>query len=111
MEKDVKRILEKLLLPVSEGWELDHLDVNETDSEIRVYVRYFLDEVKVDGTSFPIYDLREEREWRHLDLWQYRSYIVCKIPRYKAKDGKIKTLDVPWAEPHERISWMLEKKQ
>lgn len=111
MEKDIKRILEKLLLPISEGWELEDLVVDEKTAEIKVYVRFSLDKVRINGFETAIYDYRTDREWRHLGLWQYKSYICCKIPRYKDSDGKVKTLDVPWAEPHERISWLLEKKQ
>ncbi len=32
------------------------------------------------------------------------------MPRYKDSNNKVKTIDVPWAEPYERMTWLLEKK-
>jgi hypothetical protein len=54
--------------------------------EIRVKLNYCKQGVEIDGVRYPIYDHRKEREWRHLDLWQYKTYIVARVPRYQ-KDG------------------------
>ena len=32
------------------------------------------------GGMHGVYDTRE-REWRHLDIWQYRTIVHCKVPR------------------------------
>lgn len=53
------------------------------------------------GEIHPVYDLREERAWRHLDLLQYKTYIVCRVPRVKI-NGKVKTIDTPWARDLDR---------
>jgi hypothetical protein len=45
-----------------------------------------------------------------LDLWQYKTLIVTRLPRYD--DGRgVKTIEVPWSDSNERITRMLEKKR
>jgi hypothetical protein len=110
MQSNIKEILEKILLPVQDGWQLDRIESNEFKSEVNVYLNYGLDTYQIDGETYPLYDSREERKWRHIDLWQYKTFIYCKLPRFKSNDGSIKTIDVPWADPFERMTWLLEKK-
>ena len=45
-----------------------------------------------------MYDARE-RTWRHLDIWQHKAYIHCKLPRLDCGGGGPVTAEVPWAAP------------
>lgn len=110
MQSNIKEILEKILLPIQDGWQLDRIELDEIKNEVNVYLKYGLNTYLLDGETYSLYDSREERKWRHIDLWQYKTFIYCNLPRYKAKDETIKTIEVPWAEPFERMSWLLEKK-
>ena len=98
-------------MPVSEGWAIEKAEIDDNSSKVTIYLSYKLDEVNIEGKAYPIYDFRTERNWRHLDLWQYKTYISCRVPRYKDSDGKVKGVQVPWADSNERISWLLEKKR
>lgn len=42
-----------------------------------------------------IYDYRESRRWRHLDIMQYKTYLNCRVPRVENEDGKI-TMHGQW---------------
>jgi len=110
MEKDILKALEKILIPVTRGWEVKEIKVDEVLEEVHVYLHFTNDKIEIDGKAFKLYDHRTERKWRHLDLWQYKTFIYANVPRYESEEG-IKTLDVPWADAHERMSWMLEKKR
>lgn len=111
MEISVKDVLEKILLPVSSGWVLDNVTVDEKEKAINVTVKYCSDTILINDGSFSIYDLRPEREWRHLDLWEYKTFIKARVPRYKTVLGEVKSLEVPWADAYERMTLLLEKKQ
>ena len=50
------------------------------------------------GGMHGVYDTRE-RTWRHLDIWQYKTYIHCKLPRLDCGEGGPVTAEVPWAAP------------
>ena len=52
-----------------------------------------------------------ERVWRHLDMWQYKTFIKARIPRCKIADRKYASVQVPWADAGERMTDLLEKKR
>jgi hypothetical protein len=110
MEYDIKTILEKIILPVQDGWKLSKLEINEDKLEVHVYLFYEPKNYTIGNLQYKLYDDRSERKWRHLDLWQYKTFIYCNLPRYKDGQGKVKTIDIPWAEPLERMTLLLEKK-
>lgn len=110
MNKTTEEVLESLLLPVGSDWKIANVNIDDSNECIYVDVKYDSDTVTVAGKRFPIFDLRPERTWRHLDLWQYKTYIRARIPRYKP-EGKPISLEVPWADPLERITSLLEKKR
>jgi transposase len=103
-------ILHKILLPLNQEWVISEVKT-EGEEEIFVILRYTRDYVESGGQSYPIYDWRKERKWRHLDLWQYKTYIVAQLPRYKDEHGFFKTISVPWADEYERLTSLLEKKR
>lgn len=107
----VQDILQNLLLQNDNNWEIESVTCNETDEEIRVKLHYRSKDVIIQGKAYPIYDYRHERDWRHLDLWQYKTYLEASIPRYVDSNGKVVSVEVPWALPNSRISWLMGKKR
>ncbi|MFI3269219.1 MAG: hypothetical protein SNJ09_04675 [Rikenellaceae bacterium] len=43
-------------------------------------------------------------------MWQYKTYICARTPRYTI-DNKVVSIDVPWADIHDRMTELLEKKR
>jgi transposase len=108
---DEHQLLEQILLPLNTAWEVSEVSTNERTEEILVSLRYKFDYVEDNGIRYPIYDRRKARRWRHLDLWQYKTYLQAQLPRYKDCSGNFKSVEVPWAEAYERMSILLEKKR
>lgn len=54
-------------------------------------------------------DFREERTWRHLDVMQFETLIVCRVPRINCPEHGVKTVDVPWADNYARFTFLFEK--
>ena len=111
MEKKTENLLEKILLPLNTQWEVLSVETNELLAEVLVNLRYKFDYIEEGGVRYPIYDYRKERTWRHLDLWQYKTYLVAQIPRYKDNHGFFKSVDVPWAAEYDRLTRLLKKKR
>ena len=111
MQADTEKILEKILLPLNSQWEVLSVETDDRSEEIFVNLRYKFDYVEDNGYRYPIFDYRKSRKWRHLDLWQYKTYLVGQIPRYKDNSGFFKSVKVPWAEEYERLTNLLEKKR
>ena len=107
---EMKEVLDNVLLPLDAAWGITSVKTDDESGEIFLHLEYKLDYVEVEGVRYPIYDFRKERSWRHLDLWQYHTYLTARIPRYKDNSGKCKSVSVPWADTCSRLSIFLEKK-
>lgn len=106
--KKAEEILSKLLLQNNDDWEIENVVCDDSVEEIRITLKYRHLAIKDDGNEFPILDFRHERSWRHLDMWQYKTVLEAKIPRYHDGD-KVKNVPVPWALPNSRLSWLMKK--
>jgi len=38
-----------------------------------------------------------ERQWQHLNFFEHHCFLNCKVPRITISEGKVRTVDVPWA--------------
>lgn len=51
----------------------------------------------------------ENRTWRHLDFWEYKTYLHARLPRTKCKQcGKTRTVHVEWSRPKNHFTWKFE---
>lgn len=50
----------------------------------------------VCGVPYGVHDT-EERTWRHLNIFQYPTYVHAREPRIKCNEHGKKTVDMPWA--------------
>src|SRR6185369_3239652 len=90
----------ELLLDFGTELGVKEVRTNFETNEVDIWVEYF-------GAE-KLYDYAPERRWRHLDTMQYKTFINCRLPRVKI-EGKVKTLTPPWADKHERHSYMFER--
>lgn len=99
-----------LLLNLEDEWEVENVEANHKSSEIKIIVSYVGKEAECPNTfeRFKLYDRAPERVWRHLDTMQYKTYISCRLPRVKNKEGKVVTVVPPWAQKHERHTYLFE---
>ena len=49
------------------------------------------------GRTCPGYDVRR-REWRGLDAWGHKTFVVYDVPRVECPEHGVTTTRVPWAE-------------
>ena len=45
---------------------------------------------------YPVHDI-VERQWQHLSFFEHTCFLHCAVPRITTTDGKVRTVDVPWA--------------
>ncbi len=109
MEQHLIDDLGKLIVPVNSLWGVKEIKVDHESGEIYVFVEFNQDYYRHKGKRFPLYDRRPARQWRHLDLWQYKTFITARVPRIKV-DGGIMSIPVPWADENERMTILMEKK-
>ena len=107
--ENVENILTKILLPLNSYWKISDVQLHKPKDEVHVELKYDLPYIEVDGRRYGIYDHRPSRNWRHLDLWQFKTYINARLPRYKDDKGFYHTVDIPWAEPSDQMTVLLKK--
>jgi transposase len=56
-----------------------------------------------------VYDHREERAWRHLDTMQFKTLLICSVPRIHCPTHGIKSIQVPWADMKGRFTLLFER--
>ena len=98
------------LLNLEDGWEVQSIETDLGNAEIYIRISCRLQELADDQTGelCKVYDHAPEREWRHLDTMQYKTYIKCKLPRIIASNGKVKTVQPNWASGYERHTYLFE---
>ena len=99
-----------LVLDFGDEWVISKVEADHKKSHIYLYLEY-QSEYYEDPDSLEkaiLYDHTELREWRHLDILQYQTYVRCRIPRVKCKDDKIKQIALGWAGKYDRHTYSFE---
>jgi len=98
------------LLNFGPDWKVSHIEVDDPGQKVDVYVEFVADKAPCPetGRRLPIYDHRDPRRWRHLNIMHYQTWIVCSLPRVKTPDGKVKTVKAPWADTNQRFTYWFE---
>ena len=82
-------------------WVVDGVRMDAAQRCVYVDISYHGPEV--------IYDHQAARKWRHLDLCEYQTFIVARLPRTRSSSGELKVIPAPWSSPMQRISTVLER--
>ena len=89
----------KELLHIDDGFQVSRIE-REIDSQpfIRIYLEYQLPYCTIGDITYPLYDHAPVRTWQHLCWFEYPCFIVCRLPRYINSDGKVKVMEVSFAD-------------
>lgn len=97
-----EKVFERILV-LGDGWRVRQVDYVEKESKVVIGIEEtpalwpgqscpHCDRKSVGG-----YDHAPERTWRHLNVCQLHSEIVCALPRGRCKDcKKVYTVRAPW---------------
>jgi len=93
-----------LLLHLTDDWQVQNVESDLKKQEVFIEISYVGVKAECPKTleMCSLYDHAPTRNWRHLDTMQYKTYISCRLPRIKNKNGKVVTIVPPWASKHER---------
>jgi len=97
-------------LGLKDPWKVTEVIFNSNESKIDIYIS------KTKGTKVtcPVCDKEcsahdsIERTWRHLNFFQYKAFIHCKVPRSECSDHGIKQIEVPWARKDSGFTLLFE---
>lgn len=99
--KDSKDLFAAMLKLGSE-WSIEDVSFRSSDGIVVIQVAHTdwlwtNSRCPEDGGKLRIHDRTEERVWRHLNVFQYRCEIRCRLPRGKCETcGKVRVMPAPW---------------
>ena len=105
---DIDELLDRAL-SLPEPWQITgaELDQQRPMVEIRVAHGGALGACPKCGELVSKYDTKP-RKWRHLDMWDHQTWIVCEIPRVTCPKHGVLQVDVPWADGWARFTARFE---
>jgi len=59
------------------------------------------------GEAQPVHDTRD-RTWRHLNFFQYETYLHARVPRVRCSECGVKQVSVPWSRPGSGFTLLFE---
>ena len=101
----------RLLLGLSAPWEVTEVDLQLRENKVEVRVEWprgKSPECPECGEACDMHYHAPERRWRHLDTMQFETVIISRTPRVHCSRHGVKTISVPWAEPHSRFTLLFE---
>ena len=101
-----------LILNLDSNWKVEKVIGDYRLKEVEIKITYIGNTAECPNTLslFGIYDHAPERKWRHLDLLDYKTHIVCSLPRVKNEQNKVVTILPPWASKNTRCTHQFEVK-
>lgn len=108
---DELTILNKIL-DFGKGWELKDVKIDKISKEIDIYLEY------VDKACFysnkepecPVYDYSKTRRIRHLDMFDYRTFLNFKTPRALLSDRKVRIIPLKFTDERVSFTYDFERK-
>jgi transposase len=91
-------------------WEISKIEFDENAGEIRVFVdfpRGSIFSCPKCGGEVKAYDTIQ-KEWRHLNFFQYVCYIVVRVPRTECGGDGVLQVEVPWARGSADFTFLFE---
>jgi len=100
------------LLNLGTDWVVKDIILNTDFKEIDIYVEYThrTGECPLTKEKCKIYDFRESRRFRHLDLFEYKTFINARLPRVINNKSEINTIDLIWAGQRVGYTYLFENK-
>ena len=77
------------ILNYGQEWKVNKIDKDDDNLVINIHVSYVEDTYTMeDGEQYKVYDFSPVRQWQHLSILEYATYIHCKLPRIVMGDKK-----------------------
>ena len=100
------------LLNLGDAWKVQDIIVNTAFKEID----FFLEYIKPTGICpttkkvCKIYDYKDIRRLRHLDVFEYKTFINARIPRVINDKSEVNNIELSWADSRVSYTYLFEDK-
>lgn len=107
----IERDLFQLALNIQDPWIIDCIDFNSDEKRLDIWINF------QKGSEFPCPECEQpgckaydtsEKIWRHLNFFQHKCYLHCRVPRVECKDCGIHQVQVPWARKKSGFTLLMD---
>jgi transposase len=95
------------ILGFSKPWHIERVEQDDDKVEIRLNypkgTRFICTRCGKENTAYD----NKWKSYRHLDWWQYKTFIKVKVPRVKCCN-KAETIEIPWLRRASKFTQMME---
>ena len=101
----------KVALQVEKPWELREIKFEEQEQAWHLFMDFergaeFV--CPLCGETCKAYDA-EKKQWRHLDFWEWKTYMHVRVPRVDCKAcNKVTQVPVKWSRPGAHFTYSFE---
>lgn len=97
-------------LKLESPWKITKVEFLEKEGRINIFIDF------PKGSVFPCLKCKKEakaydtteKQWRHMNFFQYACYLVVRVPRTECKEDKILQIEVPWARSEADFTLLFE---
>src|SRR5674536_398891 len=103
----------KMALGLEDPWKVTRTDFNPEGGRLDLYLDFHRGarfSGPVDGCgqkACPVRDA-EDRQWRHLDVFQHEAYMHARLPRVRCHEHGVHQVNVSWARPGSGFTLLFE---
>lgn len=101
-----------LALGLTKPWQVTDLKFSKEEGRLDLWLDF------LKGSKFPcpacdetkeaeVHDT-QDRTWRHLNFFQYETYLHARVPRVRCGSCGVKQVEVPWARPGSGFTLLFE---
>lgn len=86
-------------LHIEKPWEIVKVTFHESEKRLDIHVDFPRGSIFVCpqcGCEVKAYDTTE-KQWRHMNFFQYECHLVARIPRIECPNDKVIQVTIPWA--------------
>lgn len=93
------------LLPILPPFEIETIHKDDSKLQVLIQLKVMVSNIPLNHSIHSYY----ERQWEHLKLFQYRTFIKCKIPIYKDKStGVLTKPSISFSRDYSRFTLLFE---
>ncbi len=100
----------QMALNIQDPWFIEKIDFSPDTKRLDIWIDF------IPGSRFNCPDCKipectpydtSEKIWRHLNFFQFKTYLHCRVPRVQCKRCGIQQVNVPWAREQSGFTlWM-----
>lgn len=101
----------RVAMALEKPWELTHIEFDDQDEAWHLFVNFEKGATFACpncGASSKVHDT-DQKHWRHLDFWNWKTYIHARVPRTECTNcSKILLVPVAWSRPKSHFTLYFE---